>query len=196
MFKQLAVATAVGAGLLVAPVAQADTNCSVPIIIYTGGYPGSPGNVATPGGIFPWDNGGFDHGQTVGAANAVAMADAAAADCPDAPIYLVGHSYGAAIMHTALETIDKREYAGRVHVVLTGNPRHPGGVEDTLEGLSSIGITFRGEGIKPENIGFFEDTCNPRDGICDFPGSSQPVTTSVNIWGYLTGAHRYPKGTE
>lgn len=149
------------------------------------------GSVTTPGGIFPWENGGYNHGQRIGAENLVAFADDYFAGDQQEDLTIVGYSYGAAIVHTALETIDTRPYAGRVHVRLYGNPRHPGGVEDNFYGSFTLGIHFRGAGITPQNLGSFVDECNPRDAICDFPGWLRPITTLDHIVGYFTGAHRY-----
>ena len=190
---------------IVAPIANADTlevdqsvvDCTSGMFAI-GGYP-KPQNVPdgyvpieTPGGIFFWQKGGYIKGQTTGAENLVKAVDAYAAVCPEAPIFIRGHSYGAAIVHTALETIDKRPYASRVTVNVTGNPRNPGGIEDTFSGSASLGIKFRGEGITPENIGVFESECNNRDGICDLPPlSSNSVGFGSGVVGYFTGAHRY-----
>lgn len=148
--------------------------------------------IETPGGIFPWQKGGFNKGQKLGADNLVAAVDAYAEACPDAPIFIRGHSYGAAIVHTALETIDNRPYANRVSISVTGNPRNPGGIEDTLSGSASLGINFRGEGIVPENVLEFVSECNEQDGICNLPSlSSDSSGFSSGVIGYFTGAHRY-----
>ena len=148
--------------------------------------------IETPGGIFFWQSGGYIKGQTTGAENLVAAVDAYAEACPEAPIYIKGHSYGAAIVHTALETIDNRPYANRVSISVTGNPRNPGGIEDTFSGSASLGIEFRGEGIVPENVLDFVSECNERDGICNLPSlSSDSSGFSSGVLGYFTGAHRY-----
>lgn len=164
-----------------------------------GGYPpvervpGGYTPVYTPGGIFSHDMGGYDRGQAVGAANLIEAADAYAAECPEGEIYLHGYSYGAAIVHTAVEHIDDQPYAPRVHVELKGNPRHSGGVEDMFVGSTVFpGVTFRGAGAIPENVATFEDRCNGRDGICNLPQLiSDPVGHVAGSVGYLTGAHRY-----
>lgn len=150
--------------------------------------------VATPGGIFANQAGGYNVGQKVGAANVVATVDAFAAACPDTDINLHGHSYGAAIIHTAVETIDQRGYAGRVHVQLTGNPRHPGGIEDTYKGRTILpGVTMRGAGKTPQNVAEWSDKCNRSDGICDHPRFlTNPIGHLAGLIGYgSTGAHRY-----
>lgn len=179
---------AVAAALVIgscAPAASAET-------LYVPGYPEAhTGDVVTPGGIFPWENGGYNLGQRVGAENLVERVDSYFASGNVGPLTLVGYSYGAAVVHTALETIDTRPYAGNVHVRLYGNPRHPGGIEDNLHGVYIMGIQFRGAGIQPQNLGSFSDECNPRDAICDFPGLLRPVTTLSHVIGYFTGAHRY-----
>lgn len=160
--------------------------------IYMPGYGFTDtGDVPTPGGIWPWENGGYNRGQREGAENLVRYVDDYFESGNEEPITLVGYSYGAAIVHTAVETIDTRPYANKVHVRLYGNPRHPGGVEDNLHGVYSLGIHFRGAGIQPQNLGSFEDVCNPRDAICDFPGLLRPITTLDHIVGYFTGAHGY-----
>lgn len=190
----LIAAPLLAAGLISTPVASATpVDCSTGYAV--GGYPKSnlvPGGftaVPTPGGIFPHENGGYDHGQRVGTANLIDAVDNHAANC-GGPINLFGHSYGAAIVHTALETIDTRNYAGRVHVTLTGNPRHPGGIEQTWSWIKLPGFTMRGPGIRPQNLGSFSDRCNPRDAICDMPGN---VIGDIDHWiGYaFQGTHRY-----
>ena len=163
-----------------------------------GGYPRThlvpPGyeSVYSPGGIFPWERGGYNHGQSVGAANVVAAVDEFATRCPESRIDLFGHSYGAAVVHTSLEVIDSRPYASRVNVYLTGNPRHPGGVEDSWRWAALPGINFRGAGIQPRNVASFVDVCNARDFICDAPPITDPVRALDHMAGYLVGgAHRY-----
>ena len=187
------------ASLLVPPIANADTQCEGGAFA-VGGYPATervPDGyqpVDTPGGIFPWQSGGYTHGQQVGAANMIEAVDTYATNCPDAEIRLFGHSYGAAIVHTAVEEIDTRPYAERVHVHLTGNPRRAGGIEDTYAGWTILpGITFRGAGVDPQNIGSFLDECNPADGICRLPRFfADPVGHLSGVIGYMfTGAHRY-----
>lgn len=187
------------ASLLVPPIANAETACEGGAFA-VGGYPKTervPDGytpVDTPGGIAPWDAGGYTHGQQVGAANVVAAVDQFATACPDAEVHLHGYSYGAAIVHTAVETIDQRDYAPRVHVELAGNPRRPGGVEDTWEWLPPIaGIDFRGAGATPQNVASFEDRCNERwDIICDAP---HPIDIIGNLTGSIgygsTGGHSY-----
>lgn len=148
--------------------------------------------VETPGGILPWDAGGYTHGQTVGAANVVSVVDAYAASC-DGPIRLRGYSYGAAIVHTALETIDQRPYAERVHVELAGNPRRPGGIEDTWQWVRLPGIAFRGAGITPQHVASFEDRCNEGwDIICHAPPPLNLIGNATGSIGYgSTGGHSY-----
>lgn len=165
---------------------------------YVGGYrdtnqvPEGFTPITTPKGIFPWESGGYNKGQNFGVEKLVEAVDAYASACPTAPIYIGGYSYGAAIVHTALETIDNRPYANRVTVNVTGNPRHPGGIEDNYSGSASLGIKFRGEGVIPENILGFNSECNKNDGICDLPPmSSDPVGFGSGVVGYFTGAHNY-----
>lgn len=167
------------------PTASAET-VFMPGYLYT-----DQGVVHTPGGIWPWENGGYNHGQRIGAENLVRYADEHFSENPGESLTLVGYSYGAAIVHTALETIDTRPYANKVHVRLYGNPRHPGGIEDNFYGSFSLGIHFRGAGITPQNLGSFVDVCNLRDAICNFPGWRRPITTLDHIVGYFTGAHSY-----
>ena len=204
VLRQLVVAAVIAVFVMI-PVANADTlevdqsvvDCTSGMFA-VGGYP-KPQNVPdgyvpieTPGGIFFWQKGGYTKGQTTGAENLVKAVDAYAAACPEAPIFIRGHSYGAAIVHTALETIDKRPYASRVTVNVTGNPRNPGGIEDLFSGSASLGVQFRGEGIIPENVLGFESECNKNDGICDLPPmSTNSLGFGSGIIGYFTGAHRY-----
>lgn len=187
---------------LATPVASAQgtpptVNCSANRFA-VGGYPRTdivPAGyqyVPTPGGIFAWERGGYTVGQNVGTANVIATVDAFAAACPDSPIYVRGHSYGAGIVSTAVATIDTRPYAGRVHVELQGNPRRPGGIEDAYRGLRLFGLSFRGSLPAPVNVASYSDLCNPRDGICNLPPFLRnPVGHIAGIIGYFTGAHRY-----
>lgn len=190
------------AGLMVgmAAIAKAD-GCPDRVTFYAAGYPDAasttapPGTIpiTSPGGIFPWESGGYDHGQQVGAANTVAMVDDMAARCPDTRITIRGHSYGAAIVHTAVATIDQRPYAGRVTAHLTGDPRRPGGIEDTYRGLSVAGITMRGAGITPTHLAGYTNDCHDNDLICSAPNIVwDPLGFGRNMVGYLVGAHRYP----
>ena len=187
------------ASLLVPPIASAETACEGGAFA-VGGYP-KTGRVPdgyqavdTPGGIFPWEGrGGYNHGQQVGAANMIEAVDTYAAQCPDAEIRLHGYSYGAAIVHTAVETIDQRDYAPRVHVELAGNPRRPGGVEDTWSWVALPGIAFRGAGITPQHVASFEDRCNVgRDYVCSAPHPIDIVGSVSGSIGYGTGGHSYP----
>lgn len=196
-FLSLIVACAVAFAMFVAfPAAAFANSCNGKFAV--GGYPQTsivpPGHnsVYTPGGIFPWESGGFNHGQAVGAANVVSAVDEFAARCPGARIDLFGHSYGAAVVHTSLEVIDSRPYARNVHVYLTGNPRHPGGVEDTWRWMTLPGINFRGPGIQPRNVASFVDVCNARDFICDAPPIFDPLRALDHMAGYAVGGtHRY-----
>ena len=185
------------ATVVAAPTVSASPACDGRFAV--GGYPSTekvpPGYqyIPTPGGIFGHENRGYNHGQTVGAHNLVQALDEYTAKC-DGPIHVYGHSYGAAIVHTAIETIDRRPYAHRVHAHVTGNPRRPGGIEDTYAGWTILpGITFRGAGIEPRNLGSWRDDCNPHDGICRLPRLIHDPVGHVQGWiGYLfTGAHRY-----
>lgn len=186
--------------VLIARDADASTVCKPTVVLYAAGYPDPASTTApdgaipitSPGGIFPWEAGGFDHGQQVGAANAVRLTDQVAADCPGSQIKVHGHSYGAAIVHTALATIDQRPYAGRVHIYLTGDPRRIGGIEDTFKGVSVAGITMRGHGVIPQHVASYTNICNEFDFICHAtPPWVNPVLTVQEIGGYLTGQHRY-----
>ena len=177
------IAAVVAAGMVTAvPVAQATEPVECPTF-FSAGYQEASHGLPNPGTII-----NYHADQTRLAADTVRQVDIYAGICDE--IKIVGYSYGAAVVHTALETIDTRPYAGKVHVTLFGNPRHPGGIEDF--NLTDVpGIGFRGAGITPQNLGSFEDHCNHRDGICDFPFWF-PVTTVDHIIGYFTGAHHYP----
>ena len=149
--------------------------------------------VHTPGGIFPWERSTFNHGQAVGAANVIAAVDAFTARCPGVPVDLYGYSYGAAVVHTAVETLDTRPYAGQVSVQLYGNPRHPGGIEDTYRGWIFPGVYLRGAARTPVNVASFTDRCNyGRDIICDAPHFLRdPLGALAGIGGYLGSGHTY-----
>lgn len=193
----LLLASAITFAVLVAfPTAAFADTCNGKFAV--GGYPQTthvPAGyraIGTPGGIFPWEAGGYNYGQSVGAANVVNAVDEFAATCPTSRIDLFGHSYGAAIVHTALGVIDGRPYASRVNVYLTGNPRHPGGVEDTWRWFALPGVNFRGPGVQPRNVASFVDVCNARDFICDAPPITDPLRALDHMAGYMVGsAHRY-----
>lgn len=180
-------------GLLFPLTAQASPSCDGRFAV--GGYPRTelvPDGyqyVPTPGGIFPHENRGYAHGQAVGAQNLIATVDEYAARC-DGPIAIFGHSYGAAIVDTATLTLDGRLYAKRVHVHVTGSPRHPGGIEDSWRGLPGFG--FRGPVHPPANMGSYRSECNPRDAICDMPPWWNPIGTVDHWIGYaFGGTHNY-----
>lgn len=186
-------------GCAPAAVAQEQSTSCEDAFLAVGGYPMAntvPAgwtSVYTPGGIFPWEASTYNVGQDVGAANFVAAADAHFAECPDTQLYAQGHSYGAGVVHVAAMTLNERPYANQVHVYVTGNPRHPGGVDDTWQGFTLLpGITFRGALPVPQNLGSFEDVCHPRDGICSMPPWWQPLKMLDHFIGYMTGAHSYP----
>lgn len=199
MFRAFVAALALLAPLLIAPTAAASPPGCGPGRFAVGGYP-KPHLVpdgytytGTPGGLFGHENGGYNYGQTVGAHNLVVAVDAHAAAC-DGPIHVYGHSYGAGVVHTAVETLDTRHYAKRVHVHLTGNPRHPGGIEDSYRGWTFLpGITMRGAGHQPGNLGSFTDVCNyGRDYVCDAPRLiADPVGFFSGIFGYFGSGHSY-----
>lgn len=180
--------------VIVAPASSANTpKCDGRFAV--GGYPATekvpPGYqyVPTPGGIWPWESGGYSHGQTVGTQNLIAAVDEYAARC-GGPIRIFGHSYGAGIVDTATLTLDHRPYAHRVHVHVTGSPRHPGGIEDAWRGLPGFG--FRGPVHPPANLGSYVSECNPRDAICSLSPWWNPIV-AVDHWiGYaFQGTHHY-----
>lgn len=178
--------------MLAAPTAAAQSGCGNGRYA-VGGYPQThlvPDGyqyVPTPGGIFPWENGGYGHGQAVGAANLVQAVDRHAATC-DGPITIFGHSYGAAIVDTATLTLDHRPYAHRVHVHVTGSPRKPGGVEDTHQWAPG----FRGAVHPPANLGSYRSDCNiGRDIICHAPWPGDVIGNVNGVLGYLGSGHSY-----
>lgn len=183
-----AIAT-VTAGLVFHATAEAATPDCDTEGFYVAGWPDKTGTLSTPEGWTPVETGGilhieqdgpYDAGQARGTQNLINAVDTYAATC-DGPIRIKGHSYGAAIVSTALPTIATRDYAHRVTVHTTGNPRHPGGIEDRLSGGIMPGITMRGP-EQPHTIEH-ETVCNPGDGICDF--------NLRGILGYFTGKHVY-----
>lgn len=184
---------ALGAALAPAPAWGKTEPCDGRFAV--GGYPRTelvPDGytyVPTPGGIAPWESGGYGHGQAVGAANLLAMVDAYATQCPG-PITVFGHSYGAGIVDTATLTLDHRPYANRVHVHVTGSPRHPGGIEDAWQGLPGFG--FRGAVYPPVNLGSYRSDCNPRDAICSLSPWWNPAVAIDHWIGYaFQGTHHY-----
>lgn len=179
--------------VIVAPASSANTpKCDGKFAV--GGYPSTekvpPGYqyVPTPGGIFPWERGGFGHGQSVGTQNLIGTVDGYAARC-GGPIRIFGHSYGAGIVDTATLTLDRRPYAHRVHVHVTGSPRHPGGIETTYQWVPG----FRGAVPAPQRLGSYRTDCNiGRDVICHAPHPILDMIGNTNsILGYLTGSHNY-----
>lgn len=199
---KVAAATAIVC-LALAPVtgiAKADTAECGPGKFAVGGYgavdkvPDGYTPIYTPGGIFSHEAGGFNKGQTEGAANMIEAVETYAETCPTGEIHLSGYSYGAGIVHTAVGHIDGQTYAPRVHVELAGNPRHPGGVEDTIPGSTILpGLTFRGAGLTPTNVATFTDACNTgSDAICHMPFPwNDPLGSVGGLVGYLSGGHRY-----
>lgn len=159
----------------------------------TGIVPAGYEPVHTPGGIFFWENGGYAHGQRVGAANVVHTVDEFAARCPGVSIALYGYSYGGGVVATAAETINARPYAGQVHVHVDGGPRHPGGVETSWR-HTAVGhlLGFRGPVTRTGALASYRSVCNPRDAICDMPAPWLILPTLDHIAGYLHGQHVYP----
>ena len=187
-WKELAyiVAVLVAVGVLVTVTAVTGKADTTGCRLYVAGWPDQTGTTAPDGwtgidtgGIFWWENNGpYDVGQARGTTNLITAADQAAAHCDD--IWIHGHSYGAAVVATAVPTLAGRDYADHLHITTTGNPRRTGGIEDRLPGLLP-GITMRGA---VENPGLdWTDICQPHDGICDW--------TLGGVFGYFTGAHRY-----
>lgn len=187
------VSLALAAAVVAAPTVSASPACDGRFAV--GGYPRTeivPDGyqyVPTPGGIWPHENRGYAYGQSVGANNLIAAVDDYAKRCPG-PIRVFGHSYGAAIVDTATLTLDQRPYAYRVHVHVTGSPRHPGGIEDAWRGLPGFG--FRGSVPAPANLGSYRSDCNPRDAICSLSPWWNPIV-AVDHWiGYaFQGTHNY-----
>ena len=186
------VSLTLAATVLAAPAASASPPCDGRFAV--GGYPQTeivPDGyqyVPTPGGIWPWEAGGYGHGQQVGAQNLIAAVDEYAAQC-DGPIHVFGHSYGAAIVDTATLTLDHRPYAYRLHVHVTGSPRHPGGIESTYQWVPG----FRGSVPAPQNVGSYRTECNiGRDIICHAPHPILDMIGNANsILGYLGSGHVY-----
>ena len=185
------VSLALAATVLAAPAVNATPACDGRFAV--GGYPATekvPDGytyVPTPGGIFPHENRGYAYGQSVGANNLIAAVDEYAQRCPG-PILVFGHSYGAAIVDTATLTLDHRPYAYRVHVHVTGSPRHPGGIESTYQWVPG----FRGSVPAPQNVASYRTECNiGRDIICYAPHPLDVVGNVNSILGYLGAGHSY-----
>ena len=186
------VSLALAATVLAAPAASAAPACNGRFAV--GGYPATeivPDGyqyVPTPGGIWAWEAGGYGHGQSVGANNLIASVDDYAQRCPG-PIHVFGHSYGAGIVDTATLTLDRRPYAHRVHVHVTGSPRHPGGIETTYQWVPG----FRGSVPAPQRVGSYKTECNiGRDIICHAPHPILDMIGNTNsILGYLSTGHVY-----
>lgn len=193
-----AITCTVGLGVAPAQAQETHINCESNKFA-AGGYPlanrvpDGYNLIPSPGGVFPWENGGYNHGQDTGAANGEALIDKFAEACPDAEILVKGHSYGAGVVHILATKLDGKDYADRVRVYLTGNPRHPGGVDDTWQGFTLMpGVTFRGALPVPQNLASFVDVCNPYDAICAMPPWYAPFDVAQAVFGYLFGAHSYP----
>ena len=185
------VSLTLAATVVAAPTVSASPACDGRFAV--GGYPATervPDGytyVPTPGGIWPWESGGYAHGQSVGTANLIAAVDDYAQRCPG-PILVFGHSYGAAIVDTATLTLDHRPYAYRVHVHVTGSPRHPGGIESTYQWVPG----FRGSVPAPQRLGSYRTDCNVgRDIICHAPHPLDVVGNVNSILGYLGTGHSY-----
>lgn len=192
------VAAAVAATMATAvpATAQAST-CEGTAVFSTGGM-SDPGASAFPGtrqvwypaSIWPLGNLTYDESVRQGRDNVVAAVDEFAAQCPSSDIRVVGYSQGARVAGDALEVLQTRPYAHRVTGKLFSDPKHPGGIEDTFQGISLAGITFTGP-----RRGFnvpVESVCNPYDGICDLPKPLyDPEGFLRGVHGYFTGAHSY-----
>ncbi|KZM68842.1 cutinase family protein [Nocardia terpenica] len=138
--------------------------------------------------IFPKEAITYDDSVREGRDNMVRAVEDYASVC-SGRVVVKGYSQGARAAGDAIEVLQAGPYRDRISGVLYADPKHPGGVEDTLRGLSIFGATFTGG-----RAGFtvpVRSECNPRDAVCDFPLWTDPIRTLQSIDGYLNGAHVY-----
>lgn len=106
-------------------------------------------------------------------------------------ICAAGHSLGAAIVTEAAIRVNNLGYANRVHVLTTGNPKNPGGIEDTFNGVwIGPGIHFTGP-YRPwqvSRLASFTSVCNPNDVICRAPN---PVVDAAGFFNNLFGGYLF-----
>lgn len=190
-------ATAIAAMMPAAIPATASANTCVGTAVFSTGGHMDPNATAFPGtrqvwypaSIWPLGDLTYDESVRQGRNNVVAAVDEYAGRC-GGRIHVVGYSQGARVAGDALEVLQTRPYAHRVTGKLFSDPKHPGGIEDTFQGISLAGITFTG----PRH-GFtvpVESVCNPYDGICVLPKPLyDPEGFLRGVHGYFTGAHSY-----
>lgn len=198
--KRLIIGLVIALGMavvLAAPSAASDQSCE-PVAVFSTGGMNDPGasafpdtrQVWYPASIWPLGDLTYDESVRQGRDNVVRAVDEFAAQCPTSDIRVVGYSQGARVAGDALEVLQTRPYAPRVTGKLFSDPKHPGGIEDTFQGISLAGITFTGP-----RRGFnvpVESVCNPYDGICDLPKPLyDPEGFLRGVHGYFTGAHSY-----
>ena len=152
-------------------------------------YGGDVRRVHYPAVISPLKPGGaYDNAVREGRDNMVHEVDSYAQRC-EGPIVVKGYSEGARAAGDALEVLDDGPYADRIEGHLYSDPKHPGGIEDALQGLSVWGVSMTGprEGFNVPVV----SECNPADGICNLPFPQNLNASLANVIGYLSGAHNY-----
>src|SRR5699024_498874 len=125
------------------------------------------------------------------------------ADCPEAPIEVVGWSQGARIAGDVLSDIgnDRVEGVGSDNIsgVLYSDPRQAGTVTGRGIELSMIGVlpglTMTGarDGGFGDVAGNVTSVCAQRDGVCDLPDPlHDPIGVLDGLIGYVTRHTVYP----
>lgn len=186
------------AGLTIATAvtAEADVYCEDRAVFAAGGM-GDPQALAFPGtrrvhysaSIWPIGPVTYDESVREGSAAMVSAVNAYAAVCPG-QIVVTGYSQGARVAGDAIDTLDNGPYAERIEGVLYSDPKRPGGIETTFQGVSIAGVTMTGPRQGTTTIPVRSE-CNEqpgnRDGIC-----SLPIGGIIDgALGYLGTAHSY-----
>lgn len=189
------------AGLTIATAVTAEADgvwCEDRAVFSAGGM-NDPEATAFPGtrrvhysaSIWPVGPVTYDQSVREGHDNMVSAVNAYAAVCPG-NIVVTGYSQGARVAGDAIDTLDKGPHAGRISGILYADPKHPGGIETTLHGLTVAGITMTGPRQGTQTIPVTSH-CNAepghRDGICSLPRDPEGFVDGVK--GYLGTAHSY-----
>ncbi|MGW1740025.1 PE-PPE domain-containing protein [Nocardia sp. NPDC001965] len=143
-----------------------------------------------PAEIWPVGAHSYNVSVAIGRDNMISAVQRYAGSCPG-QIVVMGYSEGARAAGDAIEYLQNGSLADRISGVLYSDPKHPGGIEDALQGtyVPVMDVSFTGP-----RTGFtvpVTSYCNANDAVCNFPLWQDPIRAARNFVGYLTGAHRY-----